>query len=740
MSYLNTSGSRAICSRALIGDMIIPYTSNNPIKVSSLVFPPSTVLSVGIAGDVTGNLIGDVTGGLTGNVIGNITGDVIGGLTGNVIGNLTGDVTGDVIGGLTGDVTGDVIGGLTGNVIGNLTGDVTGDVIGGLTGNVIGNITGDVTGDVIGGLTGNVIGGLTGNVIGNITGDVTGDVIGGLTGNVIGNLTGDVIGGLTGNVIGNLTGDVIAGDISTINFTVINEASISKLGSTIDANGRTLTNLPVTPSLPTDAASKQYVDSVAVGISWKENVLLGTTADLNATYTGAIAFTLESDIFEVLIIDDVATEVGNRILVKNQTTATENGIYVVTDIGSESRDWILTRADDYNSSGEIKPGDAVFVLDGTENYHRSYTMYNSSFGTIDIDDILFTIFSSTVTDLTTKGDLLGYSTGESRFPVGANGSVLIADSTEAFGIKWGTQSEIDHGLLSGLSDDDHTQYVTLNGRVGDYVAINTVYSYPSVGLGVTVDGVVITNENTANTFKLSSGTSSIAVTSESDLIMDQDVSTTGTPTFAEINTSIIQHPGGGGVTLNDDVIIDSEIIPQLTIKNADTVYTSLTCTNDGQFIILPVVPGDDTHIVLSSNTTIEGALTLPTTTGIPTPLDYYEEYALTLSVTGAWTANVEARFIRIGSAVNFYFEESIHICTAISKLSANGVIPTRFLPNEESVFAVIVVVDPSSSDNIGSMVMRNNGNMSWYGINGLVFSSIGFAVGFFSGSTSYFVA
>lgn len=129
-----------------------------------------------------------------------------------------------------------------------------------------------------------------------------------------------------------------------------------------------LTNLG-TPTASTDAATKGYVDSVAEGLHIHASVVAATTANLTATYdngTSGVGATLtNSGTQAALVIDGVTLSVSDRVLIKDQTAGAENGIYVVTDTGSVSTNWILTRAADFNTAAEIQGGDFVFVTGGT---------------------------------------------------------------------------------------------------------------------------------------------------------------------------------------------------------------------------------------------------------------------------------------------------------------------------------------------------------------------------------------
>ena len=138
-------------------------------------------------------------------------------------------------------------------------------------------------------------------------------------------------------------------------------------------------------------ANKAYVDQVAQGLDTKPSCKVGTTADLSATYnngTLGVGATLTASIVGALSLDDVAVSVADRVLVKDQTDATENGIYVVTTVGDGSTDFVLTRATPEDQPAELSGGAFVFVEDGTLNANNGYTFTHTgapTFGTTDLD-------------------------------------------------------------------------------------------------------------------------------------------------------------------------------------------------------------------------------------------------------------------------------------------------------------------------------------------------------------------
>lgn len=101
------------------------------------------------------------------------------------------------------------------------------------------------------------------------------------------------------------------------------------------------------------------------------NIRLATTANLNATYnngsSGVGATLTNAGALAALSIDGVAVGLNNRILVKNQSTEFQNGIYDVTTVGDGATAWVMTRSEDYNLPDEIDLGDFFTVGEGSLN-------------------------------------------------------------------------------------------------------------------------------------------------------------------------------------------------------------------------------------------------------------------------------------------------------------------------------------------------------------------------------------
>jgi hypothetical protein len=132
-----------------------------------------------------------------------------------------------------------------------------------------------------------------------------------------------------------------------------------------------------TPTDATDAATKSYVDSAAQGIDWKASVRAATTANV----------TLASDLENGDVLDGVTLATGDRVLVKDQSTGSENGIYVVKASGAPDR------STDADSGAEVTANFAVFVEQGTVNADQGYTLTNNGAITVGTTALTFTQFT-----------------------------------------------------------------------------------------------------------------------------------------------------------------------------------------------------------------------------------------------------------------------------------------------------------------------------------------------------------
>ena len=224
-----------------------------------------------------------------------------------------------------------------------------------------------------------------------------------------------------------LTGGNIYANASTnsVSIDLINRNLINSAGVTVGSyNGAVLQSF-ITPVNDTDVANKAYVDSMASGLKWKTAVVAATTG--NITLSG------------LQTIDGVALSANDRVLVKNQTNQTENGIY-----DASSGAW--TRSADSDTGAEIL-NSAMLIVGGTTNAGSQWSCSNTGAITIGTTNITYTqisggsasyyagtglTLSGNTFNVTTNGitnTLLRQSAGVSVIGNSTNATANVADIT-----------------------------------------------------------------------------------------------------------------------------------------------------------------------------------------------------------------------------------------------------------------------------------------------------------------------
>ncbi len=242
---------------------------------------------------------------------------------------------------------------------------------------------------------------------------------------------------------------LVAADIPTLTAAKISDFDTQVRTSRLDQmaqptadvpfNSRKITGL-ADPTQNQDAATKAYVDTVSQGIHTHTSARLATAAALpTSTYsngTGGINATITGTANGALSVDSVAVAVDDRILVKNQANAFENGMYVVTATGGASAVFVLTRSTDMNQDVEF-PGSFEFVEEGTVNADNGYVVTTNLPITIGTTGITWTQFSgagqiTAGAGLTKSGNTIDVATASaSRIVVNADSIDLATTGVSA---------------------------------------------------------------------------------------------------------------------------------------------------------------------------------------------------------------------------------------------------------------------------------------------------------------------
>ena len=237
--------------------------------------------------------------------------------------------------------------------------------------------------------------------------------------------------------------------------------SAPTLGSTTIGSGATVSTITALtlsgglaaadPTTNLGLATKQYVDAVVTQINYHESVVAATTNNLNVTYSNGssgVGATLTADTLrEFNTLDGESVSVGQRVLIKDQTTQLQNGIYTLTNNGSTGvTAWVLTRATDAdnNPSGEMKNGDELFCSGGTVNHDKSF------------------INSTTVAPIVIGTTAITFSEYYAGLPAqtGNSGKYLTTDGTTP---SWGTVAGYSAPTLGSTSIASGSTNTTLVG-------------------------------------------------------------------------------------------------------------------------------------------------------------------------------------------------------------------------------------------------------------------------------------
>ena len=336
--------------------------------------------------------------------------------------------------------------------------------------------------------------------------------------------------------------------------------------------------LDADPTLALQAATKQYVDQAAsTGFTVHTAVRLATTAALAAnTYnngTSGVGATLTANANGALSIDGLAVATSDRVLIKNEATAANNGTYAVTQTGNGGTPYILTRVTDFDTAaaGEIANNAYFFVDAGSVNAGSSFVLSQTAAITVGTTALPFTQFSDQLNYMGgTNIDVTGLTislTGTVAATNGGTGTSTVATADLLYGSgtnTWGklaagaayrslvmnaggTQVEWNAVALNQPSAISGALGATNGGTgqssyaVGDFIyssATNTLSKLPG-------------NTTTTKKFLGQTGTGSVSAAPVWDVVTSSDV--TGLGTMATQNANSVAITGGSlnGVTIGN---------------------------------------------------------------------------------------------------------------------------------------------------------------------------------------------
>ena len=378
---------------------------------------------------------------------------------------------------------------------------------------------------------------------------------------------------------------------------------------TVDVANKRITSV-AEPTQSSDAATKNYVDAVKTGLDVKDSVIVTTTGNLTATYangTSGVGATLTNSGTQAAItIDSRVLVVGERVLVKDQTTALQNGFYKVTTVGTASTNWVLTRSTDADENSEITPGAFTFVEEGTVGANNGYVCTNVGSITIGTTPITFVQFSGAGSviagdGLTKTGNTINAVGTTNRIAISAD-AIDISSSyvgqasiTTLGTIGTGTwQGSVIGATYGGTGVNNGSNTLTLAGNVSHAGAFtqtftataNTTLTLPVTGTLATLAGTeTLTNKTlTAPVIATIVNTGTLTLPTSTDTLVGRattDTLTNKTIQGAVITTGSINNTPIGATTANTGAFTTLSASGTITASGNITGAGAATSTLDG---------------------------------------------------------------------------------------------------------------------------------------------------------------
>jgi len=389
------------------------------------------------------------------------------------------------------------------------------------------------------------------------------------------------------------------------------------------------------PTTALGAATKEYVDTIAAaGIHYHTPVRVEAPSALTATYdngTSGVGATLtNSGTQAALVIDGVTLSTSDRVLVYNQTNAAHNGVYTVTNTGSASTNWVLTRATDADSYGASDPdamgeGDAYFVKEGDTGAGELYVMNTSGVITFGTTNITFTVIAETAVYSAGTGLTLTGTTFSTNQDISTSASPTFAGATFTGNVDFGDNDAVRLGAGNDLQiyHDGADSYITESNASGNLfiegtnlLLRNTAGEYYMVATSDA--GVALRYDNSTKFATTSTGIDVTGNITVSGTVDGRDVATDGTKldgietgatgdqTASEILTAI-KTVDGVGSNLDAD-LLDGQ-------QGSYYLNTGTTFSGDVSGTYNSIVVANDSHthsnyLLNNANDTTSGILTV----------------------------------------------------------------------------------------------------------------------------------
>ena len=257
----------------------------------------------------------------------------------------------------------------------------------------------------------------------------------------------------------------------------------TQASNSVTISGGSITGLGA-PSSGSDAATKTYVDDLVAGLKTRIICRAATTANV----------TLSSDLQNGDTLDGITLATGNRVLVKDQSTASQNGIYTVVASGTAARDT------DFDAIGELA-GQLVIIQEGSTNAEKMFLCTTDSDASLGSDTITFTVVQpANVGDVTLTGtqtltnktltspvisDIVSVSNGDINLTPNGTGHVTVKGNTNPGSIQFNCENNSHGQILKAQAHSVGTSAtIVLPAAAGTLVGTGDTGTLPLVAMDI----------------------------------------------------------------------------------------------------------------------------------------------------------------------------------------------------------------------------------------------------------------
>lgn len=294
----------------------------------------------------------------------------------------------------------------------------------------------------------------------------------------------------------NATGTQLASTISNLNATVIAYTldTFAAPVASVSMNSQKITNL-ATPTLATDATTKAYVDATVQGLQQKPSAMVATAAALpaNVYANGAsgVGATLTASANGVLTVDGYVVLLNDVVLVKNEATTANNGLYTVTTLGTASVKYVLTRHVDMDQATEFAGAFIAAESNGTVTANTLWLCNVASSITVGTTAVTFTQLNAATS--MSAGNGISIISNTVAAVVVASGGVLVGVSGLSI------DTSIVPKKYAASIGDGATTAITVTHNLGTLDTTEAVYAN-SGGAEIECDVTHATTNTTTFTF------------------------------------------------------------------------------------------------------------------------------------------------------------------------------------------------------------------------------------------------